>query len=87
MINCNMEYCIKCGSKLVEIYDREELTHIITNYQCLNANCSEFKKPWLFAENKDSQNWAVRHIRLLEKEVAELKARLDELESKPNENV
>jgi hypothetical protein len=33
-------------------------------------------------ENKDIQDWAVRHIRALEEEVRVLKERLDVLENK-----
>lgn len=65
-------HCIMCGN----------IVALGTNVRCETCNLE-----WLREEHKDNQNWAVRHIRLLEKEVAELKARLDELESKPNENV
>jgi hypothetical protein len=54
----------------------------ITGYQCINPDCSIFMQPWSIDDHKDNQDWAVRHIRLLEKENDDLKKRIELLEAK-----
>jgi hypothetical protein len=56
----NNGLCIFCGS---------ELEKNINVCKCLNCNLQ-----WTLAEHKDNQNWAVRHIRLLESATQALQA-------------
>jgi len=77
-----MVKCIKCGKELIPYGFPIKLE----GYQCNNPDCPEYNKPWTLAEHKDNQNWAVRHIRLLEsktqaleQENADLKTKLENL--------
>jgi hypothetical protein len=69
--------CILCGAELVEIY-REPT--IVVGYYCPNCIDKEGNQlQWSLSEHKDNQNWAIRHIRLLEQENANLKTKLENL--------
>jgi hypothetical protein len=46
--------------------------HEMDHYECIPCGLS-----WTFEEHKDNQNWAVRHIRELEKQVETFKEILD----------
>lgn len=69
--------CIKCGHKL-EIMKQPNKINEILGYQCINPDCElnttkKDENNWTLAEHKDSQEWAVRHIRNSEDEIAYLK--------------
>ena len=63
------QYCIKCGSQLVQMYLND--IHVV---HCENSNCElninkKEENNWSLAEHKDNQSWAVRHIRALETQI------------------
>lgn len=71
--------CIKCGTELNRILNVKSPLGFTIGYECINKECSEFGHPWTKEEHKDNQDWAVRHIRLLEQKVTDLESKITEL--------
>jgi hypothetical protein len=67
-----MSKCIFCGND-VTFFDYDERT-IPRKVKCEICGIE-----WDYTEHKDNQNWAIRHIRLLEQENANLKTKLENL--------
>jgi len=64
----NYGYCIKCGHELLKTID---------SFQCVNIECELNNEKidennWSIENHKDNQNWAVRHIRIIESAIQSL---------------
>lgn len=70
-------YCIYCG-QIVKPTGFDKFM-VPIGFICTNPDCVNPKKEWTLSEDKDNQNWAIRHIRLLEQENANLKTKLENL--------
>jgi len=71
--------CIKCGHELTSIFKENGVTipdHV--GYQCVNPDCEIYNQSWSVQDNKDNQDWNVRHTRALEQRVQTLEASLKE---------
>lgn len=67
--------CCFCGQRVSPICKGTDLI----GYKCINQICPNPKKEWTLSEDKDNQNWNIRHIRHLETQVAQLQQQLTEL--------
>lgn len=74
--------CIKCGTELKSIMKENGMTipdHV--GFQCVNPECEIYNEQWTIGAHKDNQDWAVRHIRILESKNSILEQRVQMLES------
>jgi hypothetical protein len=68
-------YCIYCG-QIVKPTGFDKFM-VPIGFICTNPDCVNPKKEWTLSEDKDNQNWAIRHIRALEARVQQLETALD----------
>lgn len=71
--------CIKCGNELTPIWKGAPYASTLIKFKCPNQTCEVFGQEWLFDDNKDNQDWNVRHTKVLEQQVAKLQQLVSEL--------